>query len=309
MAGPLTPGQPPPITGAMSGPPLIFDQALADARRRRALGLAVAGADFLYRAVAADMAERLAAVKRRFAVAAEIGSPLPVLAATAQVDRIVRLDRIGETRPDVVGDAELLPLAPESLDLAVSVLTLHAANDLPGALAQIRRALKPDGLLLAALLGGDTLTELRQALASAEAELTGGASPRVAPFTDVRTAGALMQRAGFALPVADQDRHTVRYQSALHLMRDLRAMGLTNVLIERDRRPLRRAVLVRTVEIYGERFADSDGRVRATFEVISLSGWAPHESQQKPLRPGSAAMRLADALGTIEKPAGEKAGG
>ena len=205
-------------------------------------------------------------------------------------------------RPDVVGDAELLPFAPESLDLAVSVLALHAANDLPGALAQMRRALKPDGLFLAAFLGGDTLIELREAFATAEAEVTGGASPRVAPFTDVRTAGALMQRAGFALPVVDQDRHTVRYASALHLMRDLRAMGVTNVLIERDRRPLRRAVLMRTVEIYGERFADPDGRVRATFDIISLSGWAPHESQQQPLRPGSARLRLADALGTVERP-------
>ncbi len=292
----------------MSGPPLIFDPVLNDARRRRALAMAVAGADFLHRAVAEDMVERLAAVKRHFACGLEIGSPVPVLAATGQVERILRLDRIAEIRPDVVGDAELLPFAPQSLDLAVSVLTLHAANDLPGALAQMRRALKPDGLFLTAFLGGDTLAELREAFATAEAEVTGGASPRIAPFTDVRTAGALMQRAGFALPVADQDRRTVRYASALHLMRDLRAMGLTNGLVERERRPLRRTVLMRAVEIYGERFADADGRVRATFETISLSGWAPHESQQQPLRPGSARMRLADALGTVEKPAGEKTG-
>lgn len=293
----------------MDGPPRIFDHALADRRRRRAFAAATAGADFLHRVVAEDMAERLAAVKRRFATAAETGSPFPVLAATGQADRVVRLDRIAETRPDVIGDAELLPFAAESLDLAVSVLTLHAANDLPGTLAQLRRALKPDGLFLAALFGGDTLSELREALATAEAEITGGASPRVAPFTDVRTAGALMQRAGFALPVADQDRHTVRYASALHLMRDLRAMGLTNVLHERDRRPLRRAVLMRAVAVYGERFSDPDGRVRATFDIISLSGWRPHESQQKPLKPGSARMRLADALGTQERPAGEKTGG
>ena len=287
---------------------MIFDHALADARRRRALRMAVAGADFLWSAMAEDAVERLAAVKRRFACGLEIGGRIPVLAACRQVDRIVRLDRIAETGPDVVGDAERLPFKPESLDLAVSILTLHAANDLPGALAQMRRALKADGLFLAALLGGDTLFELREAFATAEAEVTGGASPRIAPFTDVRTAGALMQRAGFALPVVDQDRHTVRYASALHLMRDLRAMGLTNVLVERDRRPLRRAVLARTVEIYGERFADPDRRVRATFEIISLSGWAPHESQQQPLRPGSARMRLADALGTRETPAGEKTG-
>ncbi len=293
----------------MSGPPRIFDHALADIRRRRALRSPVTGADFLHRLAAEDIAERLGAVKRRFALGAEIGSPFPLLAAMDQVDRVVRLDRIAETGPDLVGDAELLPFAPESLDLAVSVLSLQAANDLPGALAQMRRALKPDGLFLAAFLGGDTLTELRQAFAAAEAEIAGGASPRVAPFTDVRTAGSLMQRAGFALPVVDQDSHTVRYASALSLMHDLRAMGLTNVLIERDRRPLRRAVLARTIEIYGERFADADGRVRATFAVISLSGWAPHESQQQPLRPGSARVRLADALGTVETPAGEKAAG
>ncbi len=293
----------------MNGPPVIFDHALADRRRRRALRVPVAGADFLWRAVAEDMAERLATVKRRFALCLEIGSPLPVLGPTGQVDRVVRMDRIAETGPDVVGDAELLPFAAASLDLAVAVLTLHAANDLPGALAQMRRALKPDGLFLAAFFGGDTLIELREAFAAAEAEVTGGASPRVAPFTDVRTAGGLLQRAGFALPVTDQDSHTVRYASALRLMRDLRAMGLTNVLVERDRRPLRRAVLSRAVEVYGERFADADGRVRATFDIISLSGWVPHESQQQPLRPGSAAMRLADALGTKERPTGEKAGG
>ncbi len=291
----------------MDGPPRIFDHDLRARRRRRALAAPVAGADFLFRAAAEDLADRMAAVKRRFADAAEI-SPAPFLAATGQVDRIVRLDRLAETRPDVVGDEERLPFAAGSLDLAVSVLSLHWVDDLPGALAQMRRALKPDGLFLATLLGGDTLRELRESFAFAEAEITGGASPRVAPFTDVRTAGALLQRAGFALPVTDQDRHTARYDSALALMRDLRAMGATNVLRERDRRPLRRAVLARTLEVYGERFADRDGRLRATFDVISLSGWVPHESQQKPLRPGSARHRLADALGTVERSAGEKAG-
>ncbi len=293
----------------MSGPPRIFDHELRDRRRRRALAAPVAGADFLFRAAAEDMADRLAAVQRRFGLGAEIGSPQPFLAATGQVDRVVRLDRLAETHPDVVGDVEFLPFAPASLDLAASILSLHWVDDLPGALAQTRRALKPDGLLLAALLGGDTLIELRESLAAAEAEITGGASPRVAPFSDLRTAGALLQRAGFALPVIDQDRHTVRYESALHLMRDLRAMGATNVLNERSRKPLRRAMLMRAVEVYAERFADADGRVRATFDVISLSGWAPHESQQKPLRPGSASMRLADALGTVERPTGEKPGG
>ncbi len=292
----------------MSGPPSIFDHAVRNQRRRRALRRPVEGADFLFRTVAEDMADRLAAVQRKFALAAEIESPAPFLFATGQVERVVRMDRLAETRPDVVGDTERLPFAQGSLDLAASVLSLHWVDDLPGTLAQVRRALRPDGLLMAALLGGDTLTELRQALAIAESEVTGGASPRVAPFTDLRTAGALLQRAGFALPVIDQDRHVVRYNSALHLMHDLRAMGATNVLRERDRRPLRRDVLARTVAVYAERFADADGRVRATFDVISLSGWAPHESQQKPLAPGSAKQRLADALGTVERPAGEKPG-
>ena len=297
----------------MSGPPRLFDQTLRDARRRRALRHPVEGADFLSRAVSDDLADRLAAVKRTFGLAADIGSLSSLLgerlAATGQIGRIVRLDRIAETRPDVVGDAELLPFAAGSLDLAVSGLALHWCDDLPGVLAQIRRALRPDGLLLAALLGGETLTELRQSLAAAEAELTGGASPRVAPFAELRALGALVQRAGFALPVIDVDRRTVRYDDAIALMRDLRAMGAANVLHERSRMPLPRAVLTRAGEIYVERFADSDGRVRATFDVISLSGWAPHESQQQPLRPGSAKARLADALGTVERQAGEKAGG
>ena len=207
----------------------------------------------------------------------------------------------------VVADEEALPFRDGALDLVVSALSLQFANDLPGVLVQIRRALRADGLLLAALLGGDTLTELRQAFAEAEAEMEHGISPRVAPFADLRELGALLQRAGFALPVTDVDRVSVRYASPLALMHDLRRMGATNVLTERQRKPLRRATLMRMIEIYGERFADPDGRVRATFEIVWLSGWVPHESQQQPLRPGSAQHRLADALGTKEQPAGEKA--
>lgn len=295
----------------MSGPPRLFDHALHDARRRRALRAGGVSADFLLRAVADDLIERLAAVKRHFPLAADVGSPLPLVAerlrSSGQVERVVRLDRLGETAPDIVGDQEALPLATASIDLAVSALALHWSDDLPGVLTQIRNSLKPDGLFLAALLGGDTLTELRQSLAAAEAEVSGGASPRVAPYTELRAAGALLQRAGFALPVIDQDRRVVRYDTALHLMHDLRAMGATNVLVDRDRRPLRRNVLTRAIAIYAERFSDPDGRVRATFDVVSLSGWAPHASQQQPLKPGSAKARLADALRTTEKSAGEKA--
>jgi hypothetical protein len=184
---------------------------------------------------------------------------------------------------------------------------LHWVNDLPGTLAQIRRTLKPDGLLLAVLAGGETLTELRQCLAAAESDLEGGASPRVAPFVDVRALGSLLQRAGFALPVTDVDRLTVRYSSLANLFRDLRRMGATNALIERRRKPLRRSTLARAAELYAERFADHDGRLRVTFDLLSVSGWAPHDKQQQPLRPGSAKSRLADALGAREIPAGEKA--
>jgi SAM-dependent methyltransferase len=208
----------------------------------------------------------------------------------------------------VAADEEALPFRDGSLDLVLSALALHFVNDLPGTLVQIRRALRPDGLFVAALLGGDTLTELRQAFAAAEAEMEDGISPRVLPFADLRDLGGLLQRAGFALPVTDIDRLTVRYASPLALMQDLRRMGATNPLVDRRRRPLRRATLRRMLEIYAARFADPDQRIRATFEIVFLSGWAPHESQQQPLNPGSARARLADALGTQERSAGEKAG-
>jgi SAM-dependent methyltransferase len=214
---------------------------------------------------------------------------------------------IGCADYEVIADAEALPFRDGTLDLVISLLALQFVNDLPGTLVQIRRALKPDGLFLAALFGGDTITELRQAFAAAEAEMEGGMSPRIAPFADLRDLGGLLQRAGFALPVTDVDRVVVRYETPLALMHDLRRMGATNPLVERRRTPLRRATLMRMAEIYAERFADADGRVRATFEIIWLSGWAPHESQQQPLAPGSAKVRLADALGSREISAGEKA--
>ena len=200
-----------------------------------------------------------------------------------------------------MADEELSPFAPERFDLCVSALAQHSVNDLPGALTQVRRSLKPDGLFLGALLGGQTLQELRAVLAEAESEIRGGASPRVAPFSDVRDLGHLLQRAGFALPVTDLDRVTVRYGSMFTLVADLRAMGLTNALAHRDTRPLGRRMFLRAAQLYAERFADPDGRLRATFDIVWLSGWVPHESQQKPLKPGSAKMRLADALGAQEQ--------
>jgi SAM-dependent methyltransferase len=294
----------------MSGNPIIFDRALLRARRRRARAL---GAEtFLIDRVAADLAERLSAVLRQFDIAVDLGTPTDaVRAGFAGLTSIGTLiaanpDVTAQDAPAVAADEEALPFRDGSLDLVVSALALQFVNDLPGALIQIRRALKPDGLFLAAMLGGDTLTELRQSFAESEAEIEGGVSPHVAPFTDVREMGTLLQRAGLALPVTDVDRLTVRYSSAFTLMAELRRMGATNALTERRRTPLRRATLARMAEIYAKRFADSDGKIRATFEIVWLSGWAPHESQQKPLRPGSAKSRLADALGTREIGAGEK---
>jgi SAM-dependent methyltransferase len=270
--------------------------------------------------VAEDLADRLAAVLRRFDLAVDLGTPgnalQGALARVGSVRTIVDARappgvNEGPAKPAkarVIADEEALPFGDASLDLVVSVLALQFVNDLPGALVQIRRALKPDGLFLAAFCGGDTLTELRQSFAAAESDIEGGVSPRVAPFADLRDLGALLQRAGFALPVTDTDRLIVRYDSAFALMHDLRRMGATNALLARRRTPLRRATLLRMAEIYGERFADADGRIRATFEIVWLSGWAPHPSQQQPLQPGSARARLADALGTREISAGEKAG-
>jgi SAM-dependent methyltransferase len=299
----------------MSGNPTIFDRHLL--RRRRARARAHGAATFLIDHVAVELGERLSAVLRTFDVAIDLGTPAEavrhVLAGSGKVKTIIAAEpaaaRLDNAYPRVVADEEVLPFADGSLDLVVSALALQFVNDLPGTLVQIRRALKPDGLFMAALIGGESLTELRQAFAEAESDVEGGLSPRVAPFIDLRELGSLMQRAGFALPVIDSDRLTVRYDSAFALMRDLRAMGATNVLSERRRKPLRRATVFRMAEIYAQRFADADGRVRATFDVAWLSGWAPHESQQKPLKPGSAVQRLADALGTNEYSAGEKPGG
>jgi SAM-dependent methyltransferase len=287
----------------MSSNPAIFDRKLM--RLRQARALAYGPETFLIDRVAVDLGERLEAVLRTFERAADIGTPTDVVRRMLKASSKVAAVYGGDS---VVADEEALPFAEGSLDLVVSALALQFVNDLPGTLIQIRRALKPDGLLLAALLGGDTLIELREAFAEAEAEIEGGVSPRVAPFADVRALGGLLQRAGFALPVVDSDRLTVRYDNVFALMRDLRRMGATNILIERRRTPLKRATLLRMAEIYAQRFADSDGRLRATFETVWLSGWTPHESQQKPLKPGSATQRLADALGSKEISTGEKTG-
>ena len=276
--------------------PVLFDRALLPVRQARARRLGEA--TFLLDRVAEDMADRIGAVKRDFADAADIWTPGEALRAPL-ADRFKSMARLA---PD--GGSEVLPLPPQSLDLAVSALAFQFVNDLPGVLAQIRRALRPDGLLLAALAGGDSLTELRQSFAAAEAECESGVSPRVAPFADLRDIGHLLQRAGLALPVTDVDRVVVRYDNAFALMQDLRRMGATNVLIERRRTPTRRATMLRMAQIYSERFSDADGRIRATFDIVWLSAWAPHESQQQPLRPGSARASLEAAVKGSPSPGG-----
>jgi SAM-dependent methyltransferase len=291
--------------------PRVFDRPLA--RRRLARALRAPGDDFLLARATTDLIDRLAPVQRRFEAILDVGTPradasgaLAEAFPTAALTRAAGVDDGARGRwASVTADEEALPFAPESFDLAVSLMALQGVNDLPGALLQLRRALKPDGLFLACLMGGQSLTELRTSLTAAEIELTGGASPRVAPFADLRDLGGLLQRAGFALPVTDNDQLTVRYSSIFGLLADLRGMGATNVLAERSRRPLTRTILVRAAAIYAERFSDPDGRLRATFDLVWLSGWSPHESQQKPARRGSAKVSLADALQAIQTARGE----
>ena len=295
----------------MSGPPRLFDRALHRKRLDRA-AKGFADADFLQRRAALDLVERLEVIMRDFPRAVDLSArhgafraALAESPAAGRIGLLIEADLSpamlgGRGGPRLALDDERLPFAAASLDLVVSTLGLHWTNDVVGALIQIRQALKPDGLFLGAFLGGATLTELRQALTDAESEILGGAGSRVSPFADSRDAAGLLQRAGFALPVADVDRVKVSYEHPLKLLADLRQMGETNVLADRHPRALTRALLARASEIYAERFAGPGGRVSATFEIVTLTGWAPHESQPQPLKPGSAKMRLADALGTVE---------
>ena len=282
----------------------VFDRALLRLRRDRAAAC-IGDYDFLLRDVAARLAERMDLVRRTFPCVLDLGSHHGVLAAllaaragTASVfaaDLSPRL-AVAAPVPAVAADEEYLPFAPGSFDAVVSNLSLHWVNDLPGALLQIGRALKPDGMFMAAVLGGESLRELRDCLMTAELDVTGGASPRVSPFIDLRDMGALMQRAGFALPVVDSDIITVDYSHPLKLMRDLRGMGAGNAVRARLKLPTRRRVIFEAVRLYQQKYGDAQGRVPATFQVIYAIGWRPHDSQQKPLKPGSAAVRLADIL-------------
>ena len=295
--------------------PNIFDRRIVQANLTRA-ARALPRADFLLRHAAEELAGRLQGISRTFGVAADTGAYHGVVALLLKERfpgmRIVSLSPVMALAeacpaPRAVAAEEALPLKEGSLDLVTSLLSLHLVNDLPGALIQTRRALRPDGLFLGALLGGDTLIELRQAFMMAETETLGGVSPRVFPTADVRDMGNLLQRAGFALPVVDSERLTVAYPNPLALIRELKAMGAANPLVARSRKSMRRDTLARALDIYASHFARADGKVCATFEILFLCGWAPHESQQKPLKPGSAKARLADALRTTEIAAGDKA--
>lgn len=283
-------------------PPRLFDQIALRLHAARALQTGSV-ADFLLQRAMTDLEERLSVVMRPFHNSLDLATPLPSVAEflCQRGSDVTRLTMPG--MPDTQGSwrhrsapFDDLGLQPESFDLVISLLALQIVDDLPGTLIQLRRALKPDGLFIACLLGGDTLTELRQSFLEAETLMEGGVSPRVAPFADLRDCGALLQRAGFALPVTDVDHVVVRYADPFRLMRDLRAMGASNPLYERRRHFLRRDTLMKAAEIYQERFSDPDGRIRATFDLVWFSGWTPHESQQKPLKPGSAKMSLAEAL-------------
>ncbi|HZH28929.1 MAG TPA: methyltransferase domain-containing protein [Azospirillaceae bacterium] len=305
----------------MSDAMYVFDRRLVRRRRDRAAP-GWAGHAFLFEEVADRLADRLLDVNRGFPSALDLGSHGGEMArrilGVKGVERVVcadlspalaaRVPRLPAVTV-VAADEEALPFADDSFDLVVSNLSLHWVNDLPGALVQVCRALRPDGFFLGAMLGGETLFELRRALMEAELELKGGLSPRISPFAEVKDAGGLLQRAGFALPVVDSDTITVSYKDPFALMRDLRAMGETNAVLDRPRTPAGRELLFRAAQRYVELFAEPDGRVPATFQVLYLAGWAPHESQQKPARRGSAAHRLAEALGTREWSAGDKAGG
>ena len=290
------------------GPPLIFDRGAYRARRRRAALLD--GDQFLAIEAAEALALRLAAINRNFARALDLGSreaSFELLSPLAEHwTRAGLALRPAAGAQAAIASEEAIPFAGQSFDLVTSVLALHAVNDLPGALVQIRQILKPDGLFVAALFGGETLNELRRSFAQAELEMLGGISPRVSPFGDIRDIGGLLQRAGFALPVTDMERTVVRYSDPMKLFDDLRVLGETNVLKERLKTGLGRRTLEAALASYAANFRDEDGRFRATFDIVYLTGWAPHESQQKPLRPGSATTRLADALGTEEHATGEK---
>jgi len=297
-----------------SSPPALFDRTLLRQRRNRAAD-SLPEYDFLLQRAVDDLLDRVASISRDFPRALVLGGGGIVGRmlqdrpdAAAKIGHLVETDLADRLAPDICVDEECLPFADESFDLVLSPLALHWANDLPGALIQINRALKSDGFFACAVIGGASLKELRQALMAAESELSGGAAARISPFADTMDMAGLLQRAGFAMPVTDVDRVTVRYANAFALMRDLRMMGETSVLSDRPRKSPGRNFFARAAEIYFEHFSDPDGKIRASFDLVHAGGWAPHPDQPRPKRPGSATVRLADVLGAKEVSAGEKAG-
>ncbi|WND01368.1 methyltransferase domain-containing protein [Temperatibacter marinus] len=279
----------------------IFDRDLLKARRVKALQQQDQF-DFLHREVADRLSERVEEVKRDFETPLQMGLLGGLLPCLRNHSNLTRADRVAIDTDLVLSlDEEFLDLDEKGYDLFVSHMLLHWVNDLPGALVQMNRVLKPDGLFLASLIGGESLKELRDCLLRAETEISGGVSPRVSPFVDVRDAGSLLQRAGFALPVTDLDTITIEYENPLKLMQDLKGMGESNAILERRKGATPPRILMRAAEIYLERYRLPNGRIPATFQIIYLTGWAPHESQQQPLKPGSAKMSLADALNSQEK--------
>ena len=285
-----------------------FDRTLQAQRRKRLLSKGSIRVDFLLKSVIEELQVRLGSVNRQFKNALDFTGHTNLVSEmmerSGKIDNIVRADpQVADLiagHPSLVLDEEFLPFTESAFDLIVSALTLQWVNDLPGTLLQIRKCLKPDGLFLGVLIGGDSLIELRNSFLMAETEIYSGTSPRVAPFVDTRTLGLLLMRAGFALPVVDQDTLMVRYDTALNLMAELKSMGASNILIERSRKPTTQRLLNKVSELYKDQYSDQDGRIRATFQTISLSGWAPHESQQQPLKPGSAKFSLEDSLKKFE---------
>lgn len=285
---------------------VIFDRGSV-ARNRRRAAASSEESFFLFDWSVDQIEDRLSVIRRQFPLALRIGARGKALGLEQfGIASSITMDVAPSEKTDIVAEEDFLPIAPSSADLIYSPLSLHSVNDLPGALLQIRQALKPDGVFIAALAGGETLYELRACLQEAELEITGGVSPRISPFADKQQMGSLLQRAGFSLPVVDSDIVTVTYESTFALMRDLRAMGETNAISERKKTFSSRRIFFRAAELYAQKFSEPDGRIRASFEIIFLLGWSPHESQQKPLRPGSAEFRLSEALGTTETGTGEK---
>ncbi len=286
---------------------MLFDRMLLRQRRKRLTSLNWAHSRFLFDEISERLADRMLDVSKPFARVLDLGchggSFGQNLEQTGRVSEIIQADLSDDLMSSsisgarVVMDEECLPFAAQSFDLIGSVLSLHWANDLPGCLIQICRCLKADGLFLGAVFGAETLQELKECLVSAELEISGGISPRISPFVDVRDAGSLLQRAGFALPVTDTDTLTLKYKNAFALMHELRAMGETNALFERQKTVTSRQIFMRAAALYQEKYQDADGLIPATFQIVYLSGWAPHESQQQPLKPGSATSSLKDVLG------------